>query len=139
MNFLLDTNLISETFRPAPNPGAMAWLDGVAQETTFVSVISIAELRRGISRMPAGLQRRRVEIVLEQKIPDRYYGRTLIVDEAIAEAWGELMAQRDAAGRPFSPMDAFLAATCAIHDLTLVTRNAADFQGSVEQIVNPWT
>jgi predicted nucleic acid-binding protein len=138
VKFLLDTNLISESFKPAPNHGVLAWLAATDEADTYLSVVTMAELRHGMERLPASRRRHQLEYWLEQNAPRRFYGRTLAVDELIADAWGRLMARRDAAGRPFAPLDGFLAATCVVHDLTLVTRNVADFEGSVEHIVNPW-
>jgi predicted nucleic acid-binding protein len=60
------------------------------------------------------------------------------VDVAVADAWGTVVATREAAGRPISAMDAFMAATAAVHDMALVTRNSSDFESSVKAIVNPW-
>ena len=138
MRFLLDTNLISELLRPVPNNGVVAWFAAADEADTYLSVVTMAELRHGTERLPVGRRRHQLEFWLDQQAPRRFYRRTLIVDKTVADAWGRVMARRDAAGRPFAPMDGFLAATCVVHGLALVTRNVADFVGSVERIVNPW-
>jgi len=61
-----------------------------------------------------------------------------LVDASVADAWGQLVAHRAAAGRPIGPMDAFIAATAQVHQLTLVTRNASDFKASVQDVIDPW-
>jgi hypothetical protein len=63
----------------------------------------------------------------------------LPVDAIIADAWGIIVAQRERAGRGISAMDALIAATAEAHELTLVTRDAADFQSAVTLLFNPWT
>lgn len=63
----------------------------------------------------------------------------LSVDERVADSWGRLVARSEAAGTPLGVMDAFIAATATVHELTLVTRNQSDFKSAVSQIINPWT
>ena len=61
------------------------------------------------------------------------------IDRDVALIWGDVVAEREQAGRPIGAMDAFIAATARVRDLTLVTRNTGDFAGSVSAILNPWT
>lgn len=105
----------------------------------FLSVVTLAELRHGIERLVDGRRRRRLDAWLRNALPLRFEGRVLPIDQAVAEHWGELVASREASGRPIGVMDAFSAATANIHALTLVTRNAADFESAVKEIVNPWS
>ena len=137
MSFLLDTNVVSEWVKPRPDAGLVAWLAEVDEDRVLLSVVTLAELRYGIARMAAGPRRARLETWLSEELPLRFEGRVLPVDDAVAHGWGELVAHREAAGRPLGVIDAFIAATAAVHGLTLVTRNVADFSGSVEAI-NPW-
>ncbi len=138
MSFLLDTNVVSEWVKPKPDPAVVAWLAEADEDRVFLSVVSLAELRHGIDRLAAGKRRRGLDTWLREELPLRFEGRVLPVDQAIADRWGELVARRDAVGRPIAVMDAFIAATASVHGLTLVTRNTADFQLVVRQIVNPW-
>jgi len=137
VSFLLDTNVVSEWVKPQANAGLIAWLDGVDEDRVFLSVVTLTELRYGIERLAAGKRRRRLEHWLTRELPVRFEGRVLMVDATVAHTCGELMARREAAGRPLHTMDAFLAATAAVHGLTVVTRNDSDFQGTVPS-VNPW-
>jgi predicted nucleic acid-binding protein len=75
---------------------------------------------------------------LTDLVPLRFEGRVLSVDPAIADAWGRLMADASDRGRPLGAMDGFIAATAGWHDLTLVTRNVADFETSGLRLLNPW-
>jgi predicted nucleic acid-binding protein len=138
VSFLLDTNVVSEWARPSPDPGVVAWLAAVDEDRVFLSVVTLAELRYGIDRLPAGLRRQRLEEWLEGDLPLRFEGRLLPIDVGVADAWGRIAALREARGRPISTMDAFIAATAEAHALTLVTRNATDFESSVTRLLNPW-
>lgn len=137
MNFLLDTNAVSEWVKPRPNVGLIRWMESVDEDRVFLSVISLAELRYGVERMAPGARRRRIEEWLRHELPLRFEGRILTVDNEVAEAWGKTVSRSEAVGRPTGAMDAFLAATAEIHHLTLVTRNLRDFP-LLKAIVNPW-
>lgn len=137
MNFLLDTNAISELMKPRPNPGLMAWIDGTDEDRIFLSVVSLAELRYGVERMSAGKSRRRLELWLLE-LPLRFERRILPVDSVVADAWGRTVSRNEAAGRPIEAMDALLAATAEMHNMTLVTRNVSDFS-LLKAVLNPWT
>lgn len=138
MSFLLDTNVISEWVKQRPDPGVIAWVADVDEDRVFLSVVTLAELRCGIARLADGGRRRRLDAWLRDELPLRFEGRLLSVDEAIADRWGEVVARREAAGRPIGVMDAFIAATANVHALTLVTRNESYFEFAVNEIVNPW-
>ena len=139
MSFLLDTNVVSEWARPRPNAGVVAWLANVDEDRVFVSVITLAELRYGVERMAASNRRKRLDQWLGGELPLRFEGRVLPIDSAIADAWGKIVARREARGRPIGVTDAFIAATVEVHNLTLVTRNASDFEPTLKAVVNPWT
>ena len=139
MSFLLDTNVVSEWTKPRPNPGLVAWLARVDENEVFLSVVTFAELRRGIERLPGGARRRRLDEWLRGELPLQFESRIVGIDGAIADEWGRLVARREARGRAIQAMDALIAATAQVHGLTLVTRNTADFDESVESLLNPWT
>jgi hypothetical protein len=138
VSFLLDTNVISESAKPRPEPRVMRWLAAVDEDDVFLSVVTFAELRRGIDRLAHGHRRTGLDVWLRENLPARFDGRILPIDAAVADAWGRLVAKRESAGRPIGTMDAFIAATAMAFSLTLVTRNESDFKGSVDDIVNPW-
>jgi len=139
MSFLLDTNAVSEWVKPRPNPGLITWLEEIDEDRVFLSVVTLAELRYGVERLGAGKRRKRLEEWLQQELPLRFEGRILSIDSPVADACGKVVAQREALGRPIDVMDAFIAATTEAHSLTLVTRNASDFEGTVRSVMNPWT
>jgi len=138
VNFLLDTNVVSEWTKPRPDAGVVTWLAEADEDRVFISVVTLAELRHGVERMAAGMRRDRLDTWLTQDIPRRFEARVLPVDVETADAWGHVMARGQAAGRPVGAMDGFIAATAERHGLTVVTRNVADFEGLAVELVNPW-
>ena len=138
MNFLLDTNVVSEWVKPQPDAGVVAWLTSVDEDHLFLSVVTLAELRYGIERLPEGSRRRRLDMWVRDDLPLRFEGRILAVDALVAEAWGRLTARAQLAGRPIGAMDGFIGATTDVHGLTLVTRNVADFALLANVPLNPW-
>ncbi len=139
MSFLLDTNVVSEWTKPRPNPGVIGWLAEVDEDRTFLSVITLMELRYGIERLPTNGRKKRLHEWLELELPLRFEGRVLTIDTAIADACGQIVARSEAIGQRMDAMDAFLAATAEFHHLTLITRNVADFESLHPGILNPWT
>src|SRR6266700_798688 len=139
MSLLLDTNVLSEGMKPRPNAGVVTWLTTVDEDRVYISVVTLTALRYGIERMAAGSRRKRLEDWLQHELPIRFDGRVLPVDETIADASGRIVARSEAAGRPIEAIDAFLAATAQVHQLTLVTRNQSDFQAVLKTTLNPWT
>jgi len=138
VNFLLDTNVVSEGVKPRPNPGVMEWLATADEDRLFLSVVTLAELRYGVERLPVGRKSAQLQEWLETELAVRFEGRVVVVDEAVAATWGKLLAKADAAGRPLGAMDGFLAATATVHQMTLVTRNEMDFAAAAIKTFNPW-
>lgn len=139
MSFLLDTNVVSEWVKPKPEPRVVRWLEEVDEDRVFMSVVTLGELRYGIERLPASSRRQRLDEWVRHELPLRFEGRVLPVDAVVADAWGTIVAQRERAGKPIGAMDALVAATAEAHDLTLVTRNTADFQSAAKKLFDPWT
>ncbi len=138
MKYLLDTNAVSEWVKPRPDPGLVEWLAACDEDRIYLSVVTLAELRRGIARLEVGRRRSQLDVWLRDELPQRFDGRILPVTPAVADVWGALVAEREALGRPISAMDAFIAATTRVHEMVLVTRNEADFQFSLKALLNPW-
>jgi hypothetical protein len=138
VNYLLDTNVVSEWMKPRPDLGVVEWLANADEDRLFLSVASLAELRYGVERLAKGQKRSRLEDWLETDLRNRFEGRVMAIDEKVAAEWGRLLAKADAVGRPMGAMDGFLAATAVAHGLTLVTRNASDFGVTGIKVVDPW-
>jgi predicted nucleic acid-binding protein len=138
VSFLLDTNVLSESVSAQPDVRVTRWLAAVDEDRVYLSVITLAEIRHGIERMQEGRRRKQLDNWLRDDLLLRFEGRILPITPAVADAWGQVVAQRDTLGRPISVMDAFIAATAKVHDLTLVTRDESDFAPSIKDIINPW-
>lgn len=138
MSFLLDTNVISELIKPSPDETVVGWLDETDEDRLFLSAVTLAEVFRGIERLPHGRRRRSLDEWLRDDMLVRFEGRLLPIDLAVAEAWGQVTAQCEVAGRPIGILDAFIAATARVHGLQLATRNVKDFEATEVPTVNPW-
>ena len=139
MNYLLDTNVVSEWAKLRPEPGVVRWLADADEDRVFLSVITIAELQRGIDLLAAGAKRDRLNTWLAGDVLTRFEGRILAVTCDVARRWGTLCAETQRKGHTLGAIDAFLAATAAVHGLTLVTRNSRDFEATRISFFNPWT
>jgi predicted nucleic acid-binding protein len=136
---LLDTNVLSEVTRPAPDARVLEWLDRLDEDRSFISVVSIAEIRRGVALMDEGRKREALAEWLARDLPQRFEQRVLPVDEPVALAWGDLMGLAKRRGRGLSSMDGLIAATAVARQLTLATRNTKDFEGFGVELFDPWT
>ena len=138
MSFLLDTNVISEWVKPKPHAGVIRWLAEADEDRVFISVISIAEIRRGLERMAKGQRRERIAAWLWEDLPARFEGRILPVDLAVAREWGVIVEKAGRRGIGLGAMGGFLAATALTRELTFVTRNIKDFRDLGMEIFDPW-
>jgi len=138
MTYLLDTCLISELVSKQPNQKVLDWLDAQIPETLYLSVITIGEIAKGISRLPSSQRKEDLDIWLNQTLPNRFAGRIIGVDIPTMLLWGELVGNLEKQGRPLPMMDSLIAAIAIHNSLSLVTRNEKDFAGSGVVIVNPW-
>lgn len=138
MNYLLDTNILSEVQRPKPDPRVLAWLDQVDEDRTYLSAISVGEIARGVALLDEGRRKLALLRWLEADLPGRFGSRLLPVDRETALTWGRLMVEAKRAGRGLPVMDGWIAAAAAQHELTLVTRNTGDFAGIALSLLNPW-
>ena len=138
MRLLLDTNVLSEVTKPRPEGRVLAWLDGLDEDRSFISVVSIAEIRRGVALMDNGRKRDALVEWLALDLPQRFEHRVIPVDERVALAWGDLMGEAKRSGRGMSSMDGLIAATAVAHGLVLATRNIKDFEGFGINLIDPW-
>jgi len=135
---LVDTNVISEPLKLAPNDRAIAWIDAQAVETLYLSAISVAELRLGVAVMPAGKRRDRLRGRLEEEVLPVFAGRVLPFDLKASEAFANLMATARARGRPVGRADGYIAAIAASNGFPVATRDTAPFEAAGLRVINPW-
>jgi toxin FitB len=136
--FLLDTNCISELIRSRPEPRVVDWLRAADESLLYVSVLTLGEIRKGVTFLPQSKRRTRLEIWLELDLQVRFAGRILGIDGAIADRWGWLTAEAMKRGGPLAAIDGLLAATALHHNLTVVSRNVSDFASAQVAVLNPW-
>ena len=138
MNFLLDTNVVSEATRPQASVAVLEWIAGKDAESLFLSAITLGELQRGALLQPSGAKRKALLRWIETDIREAFAGRILPVDSVVMDRWAQLEAATTKAGRRLAAMDGLIAATALAHGLTLATRNQSDFEGRGVSLIDPW-
>jgi toxin FitB len=136
--FLLDTNIISELVKAKPAPRVTAWIENIDESLLYLSVLTLGEIRKGITSLREGGRRVSLEAWLDRDLVLRFSDRILSLDLAVADRWGRIAGSASAKRSPVPVIDGLLAATALHYDLTLVTRNIADIAGSGVAVFNPW-
>ncbi len=137
MNYLLDTCFISELRKPKPKKSVLDWFDAVEEHCLYISVLTIGELRYGISLLPDDRKKKDLETWLSS-IEESYAELIIPVEAEVAKEWGDMRASAQVKGHKISVVDGLLAATSSIYKLTLVTRNEKDFTATGIEVINPW-
>jgi predicted nucleic acid-binding protein len=135
VSYLLDTNVVSEIRKKAPDPGVSAWFAAVEADELFLSVLVVGEIRQGIERLARRdpVQAEIFDRWLSQLV--RAYGdRVVPVTARVAEAWGRLNVPE-----PVPVVDGLMAATALVHDWTLVTRNVGDVASTGVRFLDPFS
>jgi predicted nucleic acid-binding protein len=135
---VLDTNIISELLRPAPNKQVEAWLSAQDGENVYFTTVGEAELQYGLALLPAGKRRNALSKAVEEILDEDFQDRILAFDRAAARAYAVIAAARRAAGRPISQFDCQIAAITRANEAVLATRNTADFEGCGIRLIDPW-
>jgi len=135
---VLDTNVISESWKIAPNPQVLAWLDAQAVETLYLSAMTVAELRDGIATLPAGKRKTTYEDRLNHQVLPLFAGRVLPFDLDISQVYADLMARARSEGRAIGKEDGYIAATAAAQGYMVATRDIRPFQAAGLRVINPW-
>ena len=138
MNYLLDTNVISELVAKQPSQKVVEWIDTLADERIYLSAITIGELKKGIEKLPASQRKELLREWLTEELLIRFAGRILPIDVAVMLTWGQLTATLEQRGRKLPAMDSLIAALAVQGGFTLVTRNEADFRDTGVTVLNPW-
>ena len=134
---LLDTKVISEAMKPAPEAAVRDWLDEQAAETLYLSSVTIAELTFGIGALPQGRRKDRLMAALEG-VMALFGERILPFDTEAARRYGDLAVRARAAGRGFPTQDGYIAAIAATHEFAVASRDASAFEAAGLAVIDPW-
>jgi toxin FitB len=135
---VLDTNVVSELMRKAPEPRVVCWVDGFSASDVLVTAVTAADLMYSVARMPQGRRKRELHIKVEGLLTEDFQDQILPFDAPAATHYAEIVASRERAGRPISMGDAQIAAICRNWSARLATRNVDDFVDTGVDAVNPW-
>jgi toxin FitB len=139
MGWLLDTNVVAELFLARPDRRVVAWAAAQPSSRVFISVLTLAEMERGIEALPLPDPRRREFAHMLGRVEIKFLGRVRSLDDSIVRRWARIRGQ---AHRHFkrspAPIDALIAATAIEHDLYLATRNIRDVQLTGARVFDPW-
>lgn len=135
---VLDTNVLSEEMKPAPDAAVHRWLLGQNAGDLFTTAVTEAEIRLGIAILPDGKRKQELETAAS-RILALFDGRILPFDSAAAPEFARIVAERRRMGRPVADFDAQIAAITLSRGMTLATRNGPDFVGTGLAVIDPWT
>jgi predicted nucleic acid-binding protein len=135
---LLDTNVVSEPLRAAPDTRVIAWIDAQPLETLFLSASTVAELRAGVALLPSGRRRTGLHESLETRVLPLFAGRVLPFDLACTQAFAALMSAARAAGLAIASADGYIAAIAAANGLAVATRDTGPFRAAGAAVIDPW-
>ena len=137
MEFLVDTNILSEPTKPQPNPQVEQWI-GDHQASFYTSSLVIAELLNGLERVAEGDRKRQLQQRLDRLI-EKLSGRILPFNVRVAREWVRLQAELRGKGHVMPWEDSLIAATARHHGLTLATHNTGDFLQAGVRLYDPFT
>lgn len=138
MSYLIDTCCISELVKKRPNPNVVKWFSDQDELCLYISVITFGELRKGIEKLPTSKKKNELHRWVKEDLTHRFKNRILDIDLKVVNQWGEMLATAEKRGNPLPAMDSLIAATALVHELSVVTRNTKDMEGSGADVINPW-
>jgi len=135
---VLDTNVISELFRPQPDAGVVAWVTGLTGEVA-ITAVTASELQAGVRLLPDGERRLALAQAVDSVLADHHQrGLVLPFDSSAADHYADIFVARERSGRPVHTADAQIAAICRATGATCATRNVKDFTSVGIDVVDPW-
>ena len=135
---VLDTNVVSEIWRPKPSGIVVAWLDEQPVSSLYLCTPVLAELRYGVELLSMGGRKERLRSFVDELESSKYRGRILPLDAPAAAEFGRLAAERKRAGRRMRSMDGLIAAIALSNRAAVATRNFAHFDGVGVELINPF-
>lgn len=135
---IIDTNVFSEFLKDRPNESVIEWMNSVPAEEQFTTAVCVAEVRKGLARMPPGRHRQSMEETANRLFLEVFAGRILPFDFQSAELFGEIFEARRRSGGSHSVEDCMIAAIAKAHGMAVATRNVRDFEGIGVDVIDPW-
>lgn len=135
---IIDTNVFSEYLKDRPNESVIAWMNSIPREEQFTTAVCVAEVRKGLVRMPNGHRRRIMEETANRLFFEVLVGRILPFDFQSAELFGEIFETRRRSGGSYNVEDCMIAAIAKVHGMAVATRNVRDFEGIGVEVIDPW-
>jgi toxin FitB len=139
INWIVDTNIISEQNRIKPNNNVIDWLGRIAFTSVFTTEVTLAEIRYGIAIQNNPVKAAGLQIWLDQKVRQTFFGRVLIVDENVIVQWRILSRKVQQERKPTPPVDLLIAAIAIENSCGVATRNVEPFLATGIPIYNPFT
>jgi len=139
MSYLIDTCCISELVKRKPNPSVVKWFADQDELSMYLSVITFGELRKGIEKLPDSKKKKELNRWVKEDLNQRFKNRVFNITNEEVNKWGKILATAEKNGKPLPAIDSLIAATALVHDLSVVTRNTQDMEGSGVEMINPWT
>ena len=137
MRYLLDTCVLFEMIKSAPDASVIQWLQARKPHELFISSMTWGELQRGVARLPQSKRRTELALWLEQ-LEAGFEDRVLAFDQKASEVWAKITVTAEAQGKSMAAFDSIIAATACAWDCQLVTRKVRDFAPADIDVLNPW-
>jgi toxin FitB len=138
LNYLLDTNIISELISKQPSLKVITFIEELDEKNVYLSVMTIGEIKAGIEKLDNGIKKEKLSLWLHNDLLERFRLRIIEIDVNIMLAWGEITQKSKVLGKPLPIIDSIIGATCKAKELLLITRNEKDFQNLDIKITNPF-
>lgn len=136
---VLDTNVISETLRPVPEPSVLDWLANQPRASLFTTTVTRGEVLYGIRLLSDGKRRRGLWDAAKKIFSEDFGGQVLSFDSDAADIYAEIAASRRMVGKPISQFDAMIVAMARSRGAILASRNVKDFENCGVDVIDPWT
>jgi predicted nucleic acid-binding protein len=132
--------VISELVKTNPNPRVADWVLSKDEENLFLSVITIGEIQKGISKLPDGRKKKQqLQSWLSNELQERFRDRILEITVGTAHVWGQVLGNCEKRGLTLPAIDSLIASQGIFHKMTIVTRNISDMKHSGVSLFNPWS
>jgi predicted nucleic acid-binding protein len=135
MKYLVDTNVLSETFRGQPNPQVITWFQTIPAEELCISVLTLGEIRKGAEKLSDLKRKQKIIRWLEYDLIAWFEDRVIEINYEVVDKWGFILAQHK---DPLPAIDSLIAATALTYNMKLITRNVSDFNIQGLEVINPW-